>query len=227
MLIHLGHNRPPFLSCYLRWCPVGMSCFSGMTLSPPITADAQYWAKARSGVVSLLEDWPLWTRFSWYLGMILSSSAAKLIRAGLLAFEFLQANRKSHSTKQWASPRLLNSASVSAKLLQSCLTLCDCMDSSPPGSSVHGILLVRILEWVAMPSSRGSSCPQDRTWVFMSPALVGGFFTTNSIWEAPIPFYLSRIQWTDLFSTSCLYVTCLRRKFLRPTSEEGQWLRVC
>ena len=118
-------------------------------------------------------------------------------------------------------------ASVSAKLLQSCLTLCDRMDSSPPGSSVHGILLVRILEWVAMPSSRGSSCPQDRTWVFMSPALVGGFFTTNSVWEAPIPFYLSRIQWTDLFSTSCLYVTCLRRKFLRPTSEEVQWLRVC
>ena len=115
MLIHLGQNRPPFLSCYLRWCPVGMSCFSGMTLSPPITADAQYWAKARSGVVSLLEDWSLWTRFSWYLGMILSSSAAKLIRAGLLAFEFLQANRKSHSTKQWASPRLLSSASVQSK----------------------------------------------------------------------------------------------------------------
>ena len=46
-------------------------------------------------------------------------------------------------------------ASVSAKLLQSCLTLCDCMDSSPPGSSVHGILQARILEWVAMPSSRG------------------------------------------------------------------------
>ena len=89
--------------------------------------------------------------------------------------------------------------SVSAKLLQSCLTLCDHMDSSPPGSSVHGILLARILEWVAMPSSRGSSCPQDRTWVFMSTALVGGFFTTNSTWEAPIPFYLSHIQWTDSY----------------------------
>ena len=74
--------------------------------------------------------------------------------------------------------------SVSAKLLQSCLTLCDHMDSSPPGSSVHGILLARILEWVAMPSSRGSSCPQDRTWVFMSIALVGGFFTTSAAWEA-------------------------------------------
>ena len=43
--------------------------------------------------------------------------------------------------------------------LQSCLTLCDPMDCSPPGSSVHGILQARILEWVAMPSSRGKSHP--------------------------------------------------------------------
>ena len=40
---------------------------------------------------------------------------------------------------------------------QSCLTLCDPMDCSPPGSSVHGILQARILEWVAIPFSRGSS----------------------------------------------------------------------
>ena len=44
---------------------------------------------------------------------------------------------------------------VCAKSLQSCLALCDSMDCSPPGSSVHGILQARILEWVAMPSSRG------------------------------------------------------------------------
>ena len=44
-----------------------------------------------------------------------------------------------------------------AKLLQSCPTLCDPMDFSPKGSSVHGILWATILEWVAMPSSRGSS----------------------------------------------------------------------
>ena len=42
---------------------------------------------------------------------------------------------------------------------QSCPTLCDPTDCSPPGSSVHGILQARILEWVAMPSSRGSSRP--------------------------------------------------------------------
>ena len=44
-------------------------------------------------------------------------------------------------------------------------TLCDLVDCSPPGSSVHGILQARILEWVAMPSSRGSSQPRDQTSV--------------------------------------------------------------
>ena len=52
-----------------------------------------------------------------------------------------------------------------AKSLQSCPTLCDPMDCSPPGSCVHGILQARILEWVAMPSSRVSSRPRDRTHV--------------------------------------------------------------
>ena len=56
-------------------------------------------------------------------------------------------------------------ACVHAKLLQSCLTLCDAMDCSPPGSSVLGILQTIIPEWVAMPSSRGSSQPRDRTCI--------------------------------------------------------------
>ena len=69
-----------------------------------------------------------------------------------------------------------------AKSLQSCLTLCDSMDCSPPGSSVHGILQARILEWVAAPSSRGASQPRDWTWVWcllhwpadpLLPALLG------------------------------------------------------
>ena len=49
---------------------------------------------------------------------------------------------------------MLKDVCVYAKLLQSCLTLCDPMDCRPPGSSVHGILQTRIMEWVAMPSSR-------------------------------------------------------------------------
>ena len=49
------------------------------------------------------------------------------------------------------------------KLLQSCSTLCDPMDRSPPGSSIHGILQARIPERVATFSFRGSSWPKDRT----------------------------------------------------------------
>ena len=51
------------------------------------------------------------------------------------------------------------------KSLQSCPTLWDPVDCSPPGSSVHGILKARILEWFAMPSSRRSSQPRDRNHV--------------------------------------------------------------
>ena len=58
------------------------------------------------------------------------------------------------------------------------------MDCSPPGSSVHGILQARILEWVAMPSSSGSSRPRDQTQVSF-PALGGRFFTTSVTREAP------------------------------------------
>ena len=52
-----------------------------------------------------------------------------------------------------------------ARLLQSCPTLCAPIDHSLPGSSVHGILQARTLEWVAMPSSRGSSRLRGRTHV--------------------------------------------------------------
>ena len=48
---------------------------------------------------------------------------------------------------------------------QSCPTFCDPMDCSPPGSSVHGILQARILEWVVIPFSKGSSPPRDWTLV--------------------------------------------------------------
>ena len=54
---------------------------------------------------------------------------------------------------------------VKVKLAQSCLTLCHPMDCSLPGSSVYGILQTSILEWVAIPISRGSSQPMDRTQV--------------------------------------------------------------
>ena len=66
---------------------------------------------------------------------------------------------------------------------QSCPTLCNPMDCSPPGSSVHGILQTRILEWVAISFSRGSSQPRDRTQMF---CVAGRFFTIWATREAPV-----------------------------------------
>ena len=66
---------------------------------------------------------------------------------------------------------------VHAKSLQSCPTLCDPMDCSPPGSSVHGIFQARILEWVAITSSRGSSRIKPAS--LMPLALSGELFTTR------------------------------------------------
>ena len=56
-------------------------------------------------------------------------------------------------------------AAAATKSLQSCPTLCDPIDGSLPGSSIPGILQVRILEWIAFPFSRGSSQPRDQTQV--------------------------------------------------------------
>ena len=64
---------------------------------------------------------------------------------------------------------------------QPCPTLCDLMDCSLPGSSVHGILQARTLEWVALPFSRGSSQPRGQTWV---SCIAGRFFTLWTTREA-------------------------------------------
>ena len=73
---------------------------------------------------------------------------------------------KSLGILQWIYLSILSS--------QSCLTLCDPMDCSLPGSSVHGILQARILKWIAIPFSRGSSRPRD--WIHVS-WMAGRFFT--------------------------------------------------
>ena len=76
-----------------------------------------------------------------------------------------------------------------AKSLQSCPALCSAMNYSPLDFSVHGILQARILEWVAMPSSRGSFQPRNRTGV---SCIAGGFFTSWATREAPC--YTSTVQ---------------------------------
>ena len=96
--------------------------------------------------------------------------------------------------------------SYSCSIAQLCLTLCDPIDCSPPGSSVHGSLQARILELVAISFSRGSSRPKDRTCVScVSPALAGGLFTPEQAGERPHFLISSYSQksgvrtWTYLF----------------------------
>ena len=82
---------------------------------------------------------------------------------------------------------------------QSCLTICNPMDYSLPGFSVHEILQARILEWVVMLSSRGSSRPRDWTQAF---CITGGFFTIWATREA-----YSSISSVQLLSHVWLFAT--------------------
>ena len=68
----------------------------------------------------------------------------------------------------------------------SCVWLCTPTDGGPPGFSIHGFLQARILVWVAMLSSRGSSWPRDQTMSLTSPTLTGAFFTVSATKEAPL-----------------------------------------
>ena len=78
--------------------------------------------------------------------------------------------------------------------VQSCLTLCDPSDCNLPGSSVHGVLQARILVWVAMPSSRGSSWPRDLTHILYIPCI-----------GSPVLYHLgSQYRWTDEPITRCV-----------------------
>ena len=86
-------------------------------------------------------------------------------------------------TLQPSDPQTMLCVCLSVCLsVSACLTLCDPTDCGPPGSSVHGILQARILEWVAMPSSKGSSRPRDRTCV---SCIAGGFFTVWASLQTP------------------------------------------
>ena len=91
-----------------------------------------------------------------------------------------------------------------AKSLQSCLTLCDPMDCSLPGSSVHGVLQARILEWVAISSSRESSWPRDQTrllhilysqykWLKKVVILISSVTSENNLAPSALPFSCSYV----------------------------------
>ena len=119
---------------------------------------------------------------------------------------------------------------VHDRSLQSCSILCDPLDCSPPGSSVHGILQSRILEWVAMTSFRGSSQAEDETCVSWGSCIAGGFFTAEPLGKAENKRVLSKLsgnRWVVLcifplwFHFSVFWLMFLL--FLSQASSCSQW----
>ena len=101
---------------------------------------------------------------------------------------------KQNNTKQYVHLTL-----TVAKLLQLCPSLCNPMDCSLPGSSVHGILQTRILEWVAMPSFRGSSQPRDQTCISCVSCIGRWILISSSTGAALTPVAHSCIFCSVLF----------------------------
>ena len=122
------------------------------------------------------------------------SQAPKAHIFSTLSDEVLSSNLGAWKPQEWGPA----SCKLPGQLLRECMcmlvsqsspTLCDPRDCSPPGSSVHGILQARILEWVSF--SRGSSRPRDRTWVSCT---AGRFFT---IWATREAGVLPANQWPE------------------------------
>ena len=85
-----------------------------------------------------------------------------------------------------------------SEVAQLCLTLCDPMDCSLPGSSVHGIFQARVLDWVAISFSRGSSQPRDRTRV---SCIAGRCFTIWATREAFSVYSVMLSANSDIFTS--------------------------
>ena len=77
------------------------------------------------------------------------------------------------------------------KLLQLCPVLCDPMEHSLPGSSVHGILQARRMEGLPYPPPGIFLAPEIKPESLTSPALAGGFFTIHATWEAQLSGYIN------------------------------------
>ena len=94
-----------------------------------------------------------------------------------------------------------------AKWLHLCLTLCNPMGCSPPGSSVCGILQARILKWVAFLPPGDLPDPGFKSLSLRSPALAGRFFTISATWEETLDTTSLHSEASELKTVSSLLVT--------------------
>ena len=178
----------------LTWFDKGTGFYIKKQPSPKIELHTAECSSERSYT---FQAWGTWSLVCWAISAgnvvwspLLIHVECKASRSMTLAFvklgklqcslrQFLPCSK---SKQQWLFFFfLLQRICGSGLVTKLCLTLCNPMNCSPPGSSVHRTLQTRILEWVAMPSSRGSSRPRNWTWISCN---AGRFFTYWATREA-------------------------------------------
>ena len=104
---------------------------------------------------------------------------ARVLEWAAVAFSvYCPSDEKIKSGRKQCGRTYVKSCHVLVHRAQSCPTLCNTVDCSPPVSSVHGIFQARILEWVAILFSRGSSRHRDQNCIFCVSCVAGQFFTS-------------------------------------------------
>ena len=136
------------------------------------------WGSVRHGPLAKLQSWGMTSDLGEE--QPLSTPAASRRRGCLMGGHGGVCGRPRGGKQRWLrSGHMLRDGCVCVCVhAQSCTTLCDPMDRSPPGSSVREILQAGILGWVSISSSRGSSRRGVEPVSLLSPALAAGFFTT-------------------------------------------------
>ena len=121
------------------------------------------------------------TMLCWFLPHNMNQPYTSLLPLEPLSHFLLHPNPLGHHWASGWAPCVIQQFPTSyllytwfSSVVQSCLTLCGPVDCSPPGSSIYGFLQARVLEWVAISFSRGSSRSRDRTPV---SRIVGRHFT--------------------------------------------------
>ena len=120
---------------------------------------------------------------------------------------------------------------------ESCLTLCDPVDCSSPGSSDHGILQARIMEWVAISFSRGSCQPRVQALSLVSSALVCRFFTPGPLGK-PLGCRINRNNWVHGVKSvmiwnikwgqlNALWCCCLKENSGKSLGRVRWWITTC
>ena len=119
----------------------------------------------------------------WKLGRELIQPSPLPLPSEFIFYLPLPVSLHSNPLNHAADVALVAGICLKVLVAQWYLTLCDPMDYSPPGSSVHGIVQARIVEWVAISYSRGPSWPRDQTQV---SCIAGRFLTVRATREAPV-----------------------------------------